>query len=86
MSSTNAKIAQKLEACIVTMEMLVGKMRDVSTTSFENTMSSSAVANVKSKLDTVDARLSELHDLMQTACATSTDTDVLARSGSGSGK
>jgi len=86
MSSANARIAQKLEAFVVTMERLCDDMRAVSTTSFENTMGAGKVQDVKDKLTTVEARLAELHDLLGIAAASSTDTDVAYRSGSGGGK
>lgn len=86
MTATNGKIAQKLEGFLVTMEQLVKDMRTVSTSSFENTMTASKVTDVKNKLDTVEARLDELHTLMQQATATSSDPDVAIRSGGGGGK
>lgn len=86
MSSANGRIAQKLEAMVVTMELLCNKMREVSTTSFENSMNSGKVQDVKDKLTTVETRLAELHDLLGIAAASSTDTDVAYRSGGGGGK
>lgn len=86
MTQANARIAQKLEAMVVTMELLCGKMRDVSTTSFENTMGASKVQDVKDKLTVVESRLSELHNLLGVAAASSSDIDVVYRGGGGNGK
>ena len=86
MSATNAKIAQKLEAFIVTMERLCDDMRSVSTSSFENTMNATKIQLVKDKLSDVEANLSTLHTRMADACATSSDNDVLYRGGGGNGK
>lgn len=86
MTATNGKIAQKLEGFMITMEQLVKDMRATSTSSFEGTMQAASVTSVKNKLDAVEARVNELHTLMQQACATSSDSDVVIRSGSGGGK
>lgn len=86
MTAVNGKIAQKLEGFLVTMEQLIKDMRATSTSSFEGTMTASKVTDVKNKLDTVEARVTELHALMQQACATSSDPDVQPRSGGGGGK
>lgn len=86
MSSTNGRIAQKIEAMVVTMELLVYKIRDVSTSSFEATMNAGKVQDVKDKLDVVQTRLGELHNLIALAAATSTDMDVVYRGGGGNGK
>lgn len=86
MTATNGNIAQKIESMVITMELLVYKIRDVSTGSFEATMNSTKVQNVKDKLDVVQSRLSELHDLIALAAASSSDSDVVSRSGGGGGK
>jgi division protein CdvB (Snf7/Vps24/ESCRT-III family) len=86
MSTANAKIAQKIEAYLLTMERLASDIRSVSTSAFENTMNGAKVTAVKTKLDTVEARLDELHTLMQEALVTSSDADVVYRSGGGGGK
>lgn len=86
MSATNAKIAQELEAEVVTIEILLKDMKVRSTAAFESDMNSGAVQNVKDKLNVVIDRMKELHDLMAIAAATSSDSDVVARSGGGNGK
>lgn len=86
MSTSNAKIAQKLEAIVVTMEILIARARDISTSSFESTMNSSKVQAAKNKLDEVETKVNSWHTLMQEAAATSDDVDVIARGGGGNGK
>lgn len=86
MSSANGRIAQKLEAMVVTMELLCSKMREVSTPSFEGTMGAGKVQDVKDKLSGVEDRLEELHNLLGIAAASSSDMDVVYRSGGGGGK
>lgn len=86
MSATNARIAQKIESMVVTMEILANQIRVVSTSSFENTMNGTKVQAVKDKLDVVETKLGELHNLIQDAAASSSDLDVAYRSGGGNGK
>jgi len=86
MTVANAKSAQRIEAFLLTMERLVGDMRGVSTNALEATIPATKVTAVKNKLDVVEARLEELHNLMQDAIASSSDLDVAYRAGGGGGK
>jgi hypothetical protein len=86
MSAENARRAQKIEAFLITMERLCVDMRDVTTSGFEGTMNGSKVTAAKDALTVVEDKLAILHTKMAEALATSSDADVVYRSGGGGGK
>lgn len=86
MTQANGDKSQKLAAIINTIEILLADMNDISTSSFESTMTSSLVQDVKDARTVVVDKVTILHNKMISAALSSSDNDVISRSGGGGGK
>lgn len=86
MTAAFGQKAQKIEGYLITMERLAKDIREVSDSAFEATMNSAKVQDCKDKLTEIESKLDQLHTLFAEASATSSDSDVVYRSGGGGGK
>jgi len=86
MSTANARKAQRIESFIVTIERLCKYIRDEADYDLKSTMNTGKVNDAIAALDNLEEKAAIFHTKIAEASATSSDTDVLYRSGSGGGK